>query len=267
MKRNTDLSLHPNALAGFGPPVSSAVDTGKKPFQFDGLEKDVLEKQLALIRTMAQLSSSGVTVYDMQNNIHVFTSSRFYKIYGYEINELQTNIENEVYDSRVHPQDLEELKKNGYEAMKFIMNVPPETRKHYKMVSEYRILDNHKNYIQVIEQQQILEQDALGNIWLSLGVIDISPNQTDAQGVKYQINNFHTGELIHLAKTNRTPNLTDREKQILQMISIGKLSKEIGALLEISIHTVNTHRQRILEKLQVDNSIEAVNIAKRNGLL
>ena len=267
MKRNTDLSLQQHAPARFNLHTNSASDPDKKPFQFDGTEHYVLEKQLALIRTMAQLSSSGVTVYDMQNNIHVFTSNRFYKIYGYEIDELQTNINNEVYDSKIHPNDLEALKKNGYEAMKFIMKVPPETRKHYKMVSEYRILNSHKKYIHVIEQQQILEQDAFGNIWLSLGVIDISPNQTDVKGVKYQINNFHTGELIQLTETDVTHSLTDREKEILQMISTGKLSKEIGSVLEISIHTVNTHRQRILEKLQVDNSMEAVNIAKRNGLI
>ena len=74
-------------------------------------------------------------------------------------------------------------------------------------------------------------------------------------GVKYQINNFHTGELIQLTEADVTHSLTDREKEILQMISTGKLSKEIGSALEISIHTVNTHRQRILEKLQVDNSM------------
>ncbi|SKB51603.1 regulatory protein, luxR family [Dyadobacter psychrophilus] len=247
--------------------TNPADDAAKKPFKFDGKEHNLLEKQLAMIRTMAQLSSSGVTVYDMQNDIHIFTSNRFYKIYGYEIGELQTNINNEVYDSKIHPDDLEELKKNGFEAMKFIMKVPREARKQYKMVSEYRILTGPKKYIQVIEQQQILEQDALGNIWLSLGIIDISPDQTDIQGVKYQISNFHTGELIQLAETNVTQSLTDREKEVLQMISAGKLSKEIGWLLEISVHTVNTHRQRILEKLRVDNSIEAVNIAKRNGLI
>ncbi|MCF2502669.1 LuxR C-terminal-related transcriptional regulator [Dyadobacter sp. CY107] len=267
MKRNTDLSLQTKSQTGFGPHTNSADDPGKKPFEFDGTEQYVLEKQLAMIRTMAQLSSSGVTVYDMQNDIHIFTSKQFYKIYGYEIGELQTNINNEVYDSKIHPDDLEELKKNGYEAMQFIMNVPAEARKQYKMVSEYRILNGHKKYMHVIEQQQILEQDALGNIWLSLGVIDISPNQTDMQGVKYQINNFHTGELIHLAEPTEKGSLTDRELEVLKMISAGKLSKEIGGLLEISVHTVNTHRQRILEKLRADNSIEAVNMAKRNGLI
>ncbi|MDR1880928.1 MAG: LuxR C-terminal-related transcriptional regulator, partial [Tannerellaceae bacterium] len=43
--------------------------------------------------------------------------------------------------------------------------------------------------------------------------------------------------------------------------------KEISNQLCISVHTVNTHRQRILEKLDVDNSLEAVKYASALGLL
>jgi hypothetical protein len=56
--------------------------------------------------------------------------------------------------------------------------------------------------LQVTEQHQILEQDASGNIWLSLGIIDVSPNQSDFTNVKFQIVNFHTGELIQLPGNN-----------------------------------------------------------------
>jgi DNA-binding CsgD family transcriptional regulator len=44
-------------------------------------------------------------------------------------------------------------------------------------------------------------------------------------------------------------------------------SKEITKRLFISIHTVNTHRQWILEKLNVSNSYEAIQYAARLGLL
>ncbi|MNL60787.1 Regulatory protein SdiA [compost metagenome] len=99
-------------------------------------------------------------------------------------------------------------------------------------------------------------------------MIDISPNQT-LTDVKSQVVNFDTGELIKLEYNDITGGvkLTTREKEILGMIGTGKLSKEISALLDISVHTVNTHRQRILEKLQADNSIEALQSAKMIGLI
>ncbi|WP_291044948.1 LuxR C-terminal-related transcriptional regulator [Dyadobacter sp. 50-39] len=51
------------------------------------------------------------------------------------------------------------------------------------------------------------------------------------------------------------------------MIGRGNLSKEISALLDISVHTVNTYRQQIPEKLKADNSIEALNSAEMIGLI
>jgi DNA-binding CsgD family transcriptional regulator len=129
-------------------------------------------------------------------------------------------------------------------------------------------MSDRQTALRVSEQHQVLELDASGNIWLSLGVIDVSPNQA-LTDVKSQIVNLHTGELIRLEYNDigGGVRLTTREKEILGMIGTGKLSKEISALLDISVHTVNTHRQRILEKLQADNSIEALQSAKLIGLI
>jgi len=51
------------------------------------------------------------------------------------------------------------------------------------------------------------------------------------------------------------------------LVKDGFLSKEISDKLSISTHTVNTHRQRILEKLGVNNSMEAINYAAQLGLI
>ncbi len=45
------------------------------------------------------------------------------------------------------------------------------------------------------------------------------------------------------------------------------MSKEIADLLSISIHTVNRHRQNILEKLHVSNAMEACRMARMMGVL
>lgn len=49
--------------------------------------------------------------------------------------------------------------------------------------------------------------------------------------------------------------------------SKGLLSKEIADKLCISIHTVNIHRQNLLRKLGVQNSIEAIRLGQETGLL
>lgn len=268
MRGNTDLSLQRASGAAVAI-VPDYLQLLNRHYDFDGVEPDRLDKQLALIRAMAQLSSSGVTVYDLQKQVHVYASRNFYELYGYDFGEMTSYIGNDIFDCKIHPDDREDLARNGYEAMKFIMRQPVSLRKQFKMVTEYRIMTGGERYLRVSEQHQVLELDASGNIWLSLGVIDVSPDQSQAGTVKKQIINFHTGELIQLEPDGRPAPvpLTLRETQILSLISDGKLSKEISSLLAISVHTVNTHRQRILEKLEANNAIEALHTARRRGII
>lgn len=65
----------------------------------------------------------------------------------------------------------------------------------------------------------------------------------------------------------KTPlKFTKREQQILRLVSNGKTSKEIGLILNISIHTVNTHRRKALKKAGVKNSIALLNKCEREAI-
>lgn len=59
--------------------------------------------------------------------------------------------------------------------------------------------------------------------------------------------------------------LTAREKQVLQLIAEGKTSKEIGALLFISVHTVHSHRKNIKNKLDVRKNADLIRYAMEKG--
>jgi DNA-binding NarL/FixJ family response regulator len=61
--------------------------------------------------------------------------------------------------------------------------------------------------------------------------------------------------------------LTDREKQVFKLIAEGKSTKEVAQLLEISVKTAMTHREHLMEKLQVHNRTELVHTAIRLGVL
>ena len=61
--------------------------------------------------------------------------------------------------------------------------------------------------------------------------------------------------------------LTKREMEILELVAKGKSNKEISDILFISDRTANTHRTNIFIKMEVNNSVDLVSKAHRNGLI
>ncbi len=61
--------------------------------------------------------------------------------------------------------------------------------------------------------------------------------------------------------------LTDREKQVLQLLAQGKTNKDVAALLDVSPYTVETHRTRIMQKLNLHNTAEIVLYAVRKKIV
>lgn len=61
--------------------------------------------------------------------------------------------------------------------------------------------------------------------------------------------------------------LSDREFQVLCMISSGKTVKEIGAELSLSVKTISTYRCRILEKMMMKNNAELMHYAMQHDLV
>lgn len=71
-----------------------------------------------------------------------------------------------------------------------------------------------------------------------------------------------------LSKTTAHPDpLTSRERQVLQLIAEGKSSKEVAVLLGISIKTAETHRMRLMQKLDIHDVASLVRYAIRHGLV
>ncbi len=60
--------------------------------------------------------------------------------------------------------------------------------------------------------------------------------------------------------------LTDREREVLRLIAQGKTTPEIGRSLYLSPHTVQTHRDHIMEKLNLHTKAELIKYAIRKGL-
>lgn len=61
--------------------------------------------------------------------------------------------------------------------------------------------------------------------------------------------------------------LTERERQVYHLLAAGKSNKEVANRLGMSVHTAETHRSRILEKLELHGIAELVLSAVRRGLV
>jgi two-component system, NarL family, response regulator NreC len=61
--------------------------------------------------------------------------------------------------------------------------------------------------------------------------------------------------------------LTEREKEILQLLAEGKSNKKVADMLNLSTNTIETHRTRIMQKLDLHNSAEIVLYAVRKGII
>lgn len=238
-------------------------------FNLGELNYGVLKNHKTRLKHISDLGNSSVFIFDLCKKEHVF-SSGLYESFIDKTDRSAQGILN-FLDQTVHADDSITLIKRWINSLRLCYGAAPAERKNYKIINDYRIRNKKGDFIRVVDQHQVLELDAQGNIWLSLCVIDISPDQNKDQGVKSSIVNFKTGELvwedIGQQKEMGDPVLSLREKEVLLLIREGYMSKEIAKKLYLSVHTVNTHRQRILEKLRVDTSIEAIRCATVLGIL
>ena len=74
-------------------------------------------------------------------------------------------------------------------------------------------------------------------------------------------------QTIERFKAKIQSNLTTRELEIIQAIAKGNNSKQIGELLNISRHTVDTHRRTILEKTETTNTAGLIMYATKTKLI
>ena len=236
-------------------------------FREEDLDYSLVSKHIATLKIFSEIGNSGVSVFDVNKREILFFSANYGKLLGYVPSDYaETSFH--FFDGKIHPNDKLRLSLNGVSALKMFNAFSAEEKLSHKFLIEYRMLNARNKYVRLIEQYQILELDKKGQIWLMLGIVDVSPDQEENDQVKSQILNIKTGSFIPYEIEQKVDlELTKRELEILKLVKEGYLSKEISNKLSISVHTVNTHRQKFLEKLGANNSMEALVFASKLGLL
>lgn len=148
---------------------------------------------------------------------------------------------------------------NGIEATRRLTSLLP----HVKILA----LSMHKDSIYV---REMLKAGAKGYLLKDSGEHDLlEAVRALARGGEYISPSVQPALMSASRLGGSTPldQLTSREREVLQLIAEGKTNKEVANLLSISVFTVDAHRGRIMEKLNVHNVNELVRFAVRNGLI
>jgi DNA-binding NarL/FixJ family response regulator len=173
---------------------------------------------------------------------------------GREAVELAESLKPEVVVMDVSMPEL-----NGIEATRRLGESLPHTR--------VLALSMHKDSVYV---REILRAGARGYLLKDSVAGDlVSAVRAVAAGEGYISPQVSTAVLDDYRRhvTNPIDLLTSREREVLQMLAEGKTNKEIAAVLNLSVYTVDAHRGRIMEKLNVHSINELVRFAVRNGLV
>ncbi|GAB4344967.1 MAG: hypothetical protein OHK0038_25200 [Flammeovirgaceae bacterium] len=236
-------------------------------FEESELDYAVLDKHLQMLDMLGITQTSLVSVFDMFKQKHIYLSSNFASVLGYNLSDVQTD-GNEYFNKKVHPEDFLQATETEIYFLKMIFAIPHQERGNYKLFFDYRIQNIKGEYVRVIKQFRLLEADKKGNIWLSLCLLDLSSDQNLETPFRSRLMNMKTGELYNFEPLKpQLTSLSNREKEVLSLLAQGLISKQIVDHLYISQHTVNTHRQRIIEKLNVSNTVEAIRYAMKVGIL
>lgn len=151
---------------------------------------------------------------------------------------------------------------NGIDATRQIISRAPKTR--------VIALSMHSDRQFIVE---MLRAGACGYLLKDSAVEDLaSAIQKVSKGNTYiapNIPGFSMEDYLETqaeAKPLLSPRLTDREREVLQLIAEGKGTKEIAADLHLSVKTVETHRQHLMDKLDMYSVAELTKYAIREGL-
>jgi two-component system, NarL family, response regulator NreC len=148
---------------------------------------------------------------------------------------------------------------NGIEATRRLTAVSPRTR--------VLALSMHKDAVYV---REILRAGARGYLLKDSAEADLlAAVRSVAKGEGYLSPSVSDAVLTDYRRhvTDPLDLLTSREREVLQMIAEGKTNKEIATALNLSVYTIEAHRGRVMEKLNLHSTGELVRFALRSGLI
>jgi DNA-binding NarL/FixJ family response regulator len=150
---------------------------------------------------------------------------------------------------------------NGLELTRAIKEELPRTE-----VLIYTMHDNESILVDVLRagaRGYVLKSDGTAQLMAAVEALSVHKPYFSAAISEALLTRFLDGDTTG----SRGPVLTPREREIVQLIAEGKINKHIARLLNISVKTVETHRAKAMQKLNLRTVAELVLYAVRNHIV
>lgn len=224
-----------------------------------------------ILEQILGLADCGIAIFDASKATYSYVSQSMEQMLGYSISEL-TKGGLGFINKITHPDDAEGVIKILNQELDFLTSLPTADRLNHRSSFDYRIIRPDSSYIRVLQRNLILHLDDEGNPQHMLMVFsDITHIKKDDSRI-LNINVERDYGFTYTYHVNghtmvREPFLSKRELQILRLLAKGHSSKKIAEELFISVHTVETHRRNMLEKVNVGDTSKLVNFAMIAGII
>ncbi len=196
-----------------------------------------------------------------------FTSDNIENILGYNPKELTLK---KLY-SFIHPEDYSVVLLATKKMCEFVINNIDNLEPFRSITSmDFRIKHKDGHYLRLLNQNCLLKKDINDKTFQTLSLsTDITHIK---ESLKIEFNYTNNGDNTEFNFPDKelsdfTSIFTKREKEILSLLALGKNSTEIGQILNISKHTVDTHRRKMLSKSHLCNTAELIAYSISNNLI
>lgn len=230
---------------------------------------EVLSAFRKSVQDFVLLDNSMAVLSDFRENKSYIYSGQFGAFFGISQNEMVIDSAfEEVIFKNIHPADLKERDLLELRYFNFQKQHTPQDRKRYSTMCKLRAVNPEGNYVAIAHRTLYPHAYEDGSIWLALCIYAPATGQS-SNGIDAKIIDAVTGCEVATEVLTAYDKLllSPRETEVLTLISLGYQSKQIAQNLNISLNTVNRHRQNIISKLKVTNSANAVATATALRLL
>ena len=201
-----------------------------------------------------------------------FISQGLAAVTGYSKSEYNTLLNNGL-SSLCHPDDAVIIKNLLFDDIeKITSSFSYEQKTQLKFQYNFRLIRKDQRIINVLKQHTYIEVDSEGEPLLSFGCCSQIPFNDGPYrcGLSIYLMSDTDSDLVfqkfYDPEDDTLNGVSNREKEVLELLINGLTSREIGEKLHISKNTVDNHRRRLLEKFGVRRTNDLLRIAIKEKL-